>query len=163
MIPKFRAWLKNHKKMAEVLEIDFEGEQIIYSYFDSYGAFGVELKHVELLQFTGLYDKNKTPEHPQGVPIYEGHILQIPYTYYDHIDFGVKVPYDEYILGIVAFNKEKACFGVVIPEDVDELSKGFNSFELVFDILGIECAVVGDKFNDKELADGIENPELLEG
>jgi uncharacterized phage protein (TIGR01671 family) len=122
---------------------------------DPFPMYDQNIHELELLQWTTRKDKNKDD-------IYEGHILQIPYTYYDRIDCAIKVPYEEYILGVVTFNQEKACFGVVIPEDVDELSKGFNSFEMLFDVLGVECEVIGDKFNDKELVDWFESPELLE-
>lgn len=167
-IPKYRAWLKEghfKNQMVNVIGINFESEDVIFrakssEWVKEHGGsdtflYAVSLNDVELLQWTTRKDKNKDD-------IYEGHILQIPYTYYDQIDWAIKVPYDEYILGVVTFNQEKACFGVVIPEDVDELSKGFNSFEMLFDVLGVECEIIGDKFNNKELVDWFESPELLE-
>lgn len=107
-----------------------------------------DIEDVELMQYTGLKDRD-------GREIYEGDIIKIPYTYYDRIDFAIKVPYDEHIIGVVEFNEKSGAFGVIIPEDCDELSKGFNSFDFVFENIGYECVVVDNKFKNPELMNGI--------
>lgn len=154
---KYRAWDKAERKMKEVSSMHFGNKlKSVELIGDTCYEF-LMIEQVELLQFTGLKDRNR-------VDIYEGHILKIPYTYYDRIDWAIKVPYDECILGVVAFNQKSGAFGIIIPDDEDELSKGFNSFDFVFENIGYECEVIGDKFKDKQLLLDIfeGSPELLE-
>ena len=139
---KFRAFLKLTKEIVDIKKIDFENNQIsFYKNNDDAYLYVCDFKNIELMQFTGLCDKN-------GEKIYENDIVEITYL----IEIKNSTISKEY--------NEKSEFIGVVKSD---LLSGFyiqyicdNSnvpFKRVLE-LGADLEIVGNIFD---------NPELLEG
>ena len=97
---KFRAWLKEDKKMVNIETIDFTDKSIQYlkknEFINAYLLRRVSFDDVELMQYTGLNDKN-------GKEIYEGDVVKLV-----HFKDGRKKE-----TGKVTFLHSQAGFGII--------------------------------------------------
>lgn len=135
MIPKYRAWDKTYKKMYEVDEIhwacgefDFIGDAITFKR----GA-----DEVELMQSTGLFDKN-------GKEIFEGDILKVANN--DSSWFEV-VKYDH---NKAMFISKEMNLKYEVPETplYDLFSPYLFKVEVIGNILGDGDLIDGKKANE---------------
>lgn len=131
MIPKFRAWHKEHKKMYEIKGISYPLKMMNIFRKDLYiEDLKVSFADVVIMQSTGLFDKN-------GVEIFEGDILEYKYLY----DKRMKT------FGTVCWREDKACFGL---NDIKGLST--EQIELYRVTAEKYLEIIGNIY---------ENPELM--
>ncbi|MGS0644634.1 YopX family protein [Staphylococcus hominis] len=132
MIPKFRVWDKNNKKMLNWKELDLTkelGEDEI-TIFEPTGQFAQPMYFYETMQSTGLKDKN-------GTEIYEGDIIEFKYPY----DKRIKTK------GNVVWNSDKSCFGISMKETTER-------YELYRITAENYLAVIGNVHQNPELLEG---------
>ncbi|WP_338967403.1 YopX family protein [Fusobacterium nucleatum] len=121
---KFRAWLKEKKEMIDNARPDFFCKHLHYLCDNSSGGqdvLGVSTEDIELMQYTGLKDKNNKE-------IYEGDILS---------DGNNDKPYK------VIF--ENGSFRAEFEGDFEEYS-----FDLI-DVVAQGCEIVGNIYENPEL------------
>ncbi|MCO4645803.1 hypothetical protein Si021_00977 [Streptococcus infantarius subsp. infantarius] len=129
-IPKFRAWVKDEKRMLPVGDLDLDYK---LTYLDEGNGYRYErdFDEIELMQFTGIKDKN-------GKEIYDGDIVKFS----DCDD-------DVYVTPVV-WDKNYACFGVSFsgkyPISFDYLEEFYTELK--------DIEVVGNIYENPELLEG---------
>ncbi|TLG70266.1 YopX family protein [Culicoidibacter larvae] len=120
---KVRAYINDLGKVYDVDEIDFSGEAITIYIDEVYTRYN--FRQVELLQYTGLKDKN-------GVEIYEGDIVQ-----FDNL--GVN------LIGVIMFDDFYKQMYIKANDGLDYYVGG----ELI-----TTREVIGNKFENPQLLKG---------
>ena len=120
---KFRAWHKEKKIMGEVLGIDILHKEIFFSNGDVDCCGFADLKYIELMQYTGLKDKNNKE-------IYEGDIVKLRANH----GIGVIKYYDECGAFVVEYIKPRPLVVLGMnyyKEDIEILGNIYENPELL--------------------------------
>ena len=120
---KFRAWHKEEKIMGEVLGIDILHKEIFFSNEDVDCYEHTDFKDIELMQYTGLKDKNEKE-------IYEGDIVKFRANH----GIGVIKYSDEWGAFVVEYIKPRplAVLGMnYYKEDIEVLGNIYQNPELL--------------------------------
>lgn len=135
MIPKFRAYAKRLDRMMEVTVVDFEEQKVellVARDGSLTSAIGVPFDDIELMQSTGLFDKN-------GVEIFEGDVVQYVDASYINGTFE-----DTFVnTGVVEFSQGMFTISNREAVEIDDLLDGSTW----------DVEVIGNIY---------ENPELVE-
>ena len=125
-VPKFRAWDKLRKIMLPVGDLD-TSYKLVYLEEDNGYRCEMDFDEIELMQSTGLKDKN-------GKEIFEGDIVKYKLE-------------EKTFTDIASFNKFFACFGLE-----DDTGDWFCSFDwLLENIKQGDIEVIGNVWEDGEL------------
>lgn len=120
---KFRAWHKEKKIISEVLGIDILHKEIFFSNGDVDYCEISDFKYIELMQYTGLKDKNEKE-------IYEGDIVKLRANH----GIGVIKYSDEWGAFVIEYIKPRplAVLGMnYYKEDIEILGNIYENPELL--------------------------------
>lgn len=140
---KFRAWDKKLKLLRDVSYIDFESKFLMY-FFDKNTGLCANFEDVEIMQSTGLFDKN-------GKEIFEGDILEFPEVY-------VFSDFEEGLTGVDGINvasvvKKGNC--ITLDNFTGEngaTERELENYECTFDDLDFKnFEIIGNIYENKEL------------
>jgi len=165
---KFRAWHRGQNRIYEMITVNFDSrsDQVKLKEDSKLGYFLANMRQLELMQYTGLNDKN-------GVEIYEGDIVEVLEQWInkgDESDIVEQTPYNlqvtfiNYEWELINFGKNEN--GIVMPQQpiikLPDYREGY-SWGNGLEIWGHNNFEYKQRFSEFEVIGNIYgNPELLE-
>lgn len=143
---EFRAWLKEEKKIVGVEEIDFIGQKSIaydeieYRYTDKepfHYTRWVDFEDIELMQSSGLRDKTRTKEYPEGKKIFEGDIVKCKVYSLDNEHWEIDS------IGQVMYDDDCCAYFIKFDESCIHLTSAWD------------LKVIGNIYENKELLENV--------
>ena len=117
---RYRAWHTEERNMYPVLGLDWFNQKVL---IDTNGVPAwYPMTLFVIMGYSGLRDKKRTPEYPDGQKIYAGDIVQFP------IDLNGK---NTEIKDIVAFDQETGLFIVADLDDGDPLCFHYDKCQVI--------------------------------
>ena len=126
MNPKFRAWVKDEKRMLPVGDLD-TSYKLVYLEEDNGYRYERDFDEIELMQSTGLKDKN-------GKEIYEGDIVRYKGYWSTRVEE-------------VSYDKNFAYFG--LKNSVADIIYSFGDLPEYIDLKSLK--VIGNIYKNPEL------------
>jgi len=117
---KFRAWNKNKQVMEDIILINLRNKQILIDTGEEVNL--LEFHEVELMQYTGLRDKN-------GREIYEGDIVRFK-DWWDEEMVG-EVRYSEKDMAFTIVNDFWDGFPIMYADDLEVIGNIYKNPELL--------------------------------
>jgi len=152
---KFRAWDKSDKIMLQVASIDFLNNTVMVKPISEKGnqnLYILNFDDVELVEYTGLNDKNGKEIYERDIVKQEYKLVRTAELYCGHqFVEEINEEYTEYLTGEIIISPTK---GTIIRNNIALRINGITTNISEDSVIESNCEVIGNVHEDKELLKG---------